>query len=75
MLKYLYIKDFIIINEIHLDLQDGFSAFTGETGAGKSIMVDAISLLCGQRISGDLVSKGKSKSIIEGVFDFLIQTT
>ena len=70
MLKYLYIKDFIIINEIHLDLQDGFSAFTGETGAGKSIMVDAISLLCGQRISGDLVSKGKSKSIIEGVFDF-----
>lgn len=70
MLKYLYIKDFIIINEIHLDLQDGFSAFTGETGAGKSIMVDAISLLCGQRISGDLISKGKSKSIIEGVFDF-----
>ena len=70
MLKYLYIKDFIILDEVHLDLQDGFSVFTGETGAGKSIFVDAISLLCGQRASGDLVRKGKTNSIIEGVFDF-----
>lgn len=69
MLKSLYIKDFIILDEINLEFQDGFSVFTGETGAGKSIMVDAIGLLCGQRVSGNLVSKNKEYAIIEGVFD------
>lgn len=70
MLKYLYIKDFILFDEVTLDLEDGFSVFTGETGAGKSIMVDAIELLCAQRANAKVVAKGKDSAIIEGVFDF-----
>ncbi len=70
MLKYLYIKDFIIFDEISIDLNEGFSGFTGETGAGKSIMVDAISLLCGQRGNGSLVANNKEMAVIEGIFDF-----
>ena len=45
MLKHLYIQNFILIDEINLDFERGFSAFTGETGAGKSILIDAISTL------------------------------
>lgn len=70
MLKYLYIKDFIIFDEVSIDLENGFNVFTGETGAGKSIMVDAIGLLCANRANGNLVAKNKESAIIEGVFDF-----
>ncbi|MCI6271831.1 MAG: DNA repair protein RecN [Erysipelotrichaceae bacterium] len=70
MLKYLYIKDFIIFDEVSIDLENGFNVFTGETGAGKSIMVDAIGLLCANRANGSLVAKNKESAIIEGVFDF-----
>lgn len=70
MLKYLYIKDFIIFDEVSIDLENGFSAFTGETGAGKSIMVDAINLLCASRAGANLIAKGKESAVIEGVFDF-----
>ena len=45
MLKNLYIQNFVLIEELSIDFHDGFSAFTGETGAGKSIIIDAISLL------------------------------
>lgn len=69
MLKHLYIKNFILINELNLDFKSGFSAFTGETGAGKSIMLDAISILCAERAGASYISKGKEKSIIEGTFD------
>ncbi|MFQ8582738.1 MAG: AAA family ATPase [Holdemania massiliensis] len=44
MLKHLYVKNFILIDEADLDFDTGFSVFTGETGAGKSILIDAISL-------------------------------
>ena len=69
MLKHLYIKNFILIDELNLDFKSGFSAFTGETGAGKSIMLDAISILCAERAGASYISKGKEKSIIEGTFD------
>ena len=69
MLKHLYIKNFILINELNLDFKSGFSAFTGETGAGKSIMLDAISILCAERAGASYISKGKEKAIIEGTFD------
>ncbi|WP_449136719.1 DNA repair protein RecN [Solobacterium moorei] len=69
MLKHLYIKNFILIDELNLDFKSGFSAFTGETGAGKSIMLDAISILCAERAGAYYISKGKEKSIIEGTFD------
>ena len=53
-----------------MDFDAGFSVFTGETGAGKSILIDAISLLCGQRAQAGFVKKGEAKALIEGVFDF-----
>ena len=58
MLKHLYIKNFILIDELNLDFKSGFSAFTGETGAGKSIMLDAISILCAERAGASYISKG-----------------
>ena len=69
MLKHLYIQNFILIDEINLDFEEGFSAFTGETGAGKSILIDAISTLSFSRASASLISKGKDKAIIEATFD------
>lgn len=54
---------------MHLDFESGFSVFTGETGAGKSILIDAISVLSQSRASASYVSKGKEKAIVEGTFD------
>ena len=68
MLKHLYIKDFILIKELELDFIEGFSVFTGETGAGKSILIDAISFLCGNRADSSVISKGSNKTILEAVF-------
>ena len=69
MLKHLYIQNFILIDEINLDFESGFSAFTGETGAGKSILIDAISTLSLTRASSTLIAKGKDRAIIEATFD------
>lgn len=69
MFKEIYVKDFVLIEELHLSFDQGFSAFTGETGAGKSLLIDAISLLCGQRASSSLIKQGKEKAIVEGVFE------
>ena len=69
MIRHLYIKNFILIDELSLDFDGGFSAFTGETGAGKSILIDAISLLSADRASSSMVSFGAEKAIVEGTFD------
>lgn len=69
MIKHLYIKNFVLIDELNLDLHDGFSVFTGETGAGKSILIDAISLLCAERAAASLVQKGAERALVEGTFD------
>ena len=66
MLEHLYIQNFILIDQLELDFPVGFSAITGETGAGKSIFLDALSLLQGQKASSSIVSK--DKAIIEGSF-------
>ena len=58
MIRHLYIRDFVLIHELTLDFRDGFSAFIGETGAGKSIFIDALSVLCADRAGSSLVSKG-----------------
>lgn len=68
MLKSLYIKNYILIDELRLEFKSGFSVFTGETGAGKSILIDAIGLLMGERFSSDLIRHGNDKSILEAVF-------
>ena len=67
MLKQLHVTNFALIDECTLDFHSGFTAFTGETGAGKSLLIDAISLLCGERASSAFVQRGKEKAVITGV--------
>lgn len=69
MIKHIYIKNFVLIEEAELDLQSGFSVFTGETGAGKSVLMDALSVLSADRASSSFVMSGKDKAVIEGTFD------
>ncbi|HEX9037108.1 MAG TPA: DNA repair protein RecN [Ktedonobacterales bacterium] len=69
MLLELNITDFAIIDRLRLALSPGFNVFTGETGAGKSIIVDAIAALVGERMAADVVRSGRERATIEGVFD------
>jgi DNA repair protein RecN (Recombination protein N) len=69
MLKSLYVKNFALIDEVQLDLAAGLNILTGETGAGKSILIGALGLILGERASTDLVRHGADKAIVEGVFD------
>jgi len=68
MLTELAIKDFAIIEELHLAFKEGFIAFTGETGAGKSIILDAVEALIGGRADTSVVRSGADIALIEGTF-------
>ena len=68
MLESLYIENFAIIDHLQIDFQTGMTVITGETGAGKSIIIDAIGQLAGERTSLDYIKKGKEKAFIEGIF-------
>ncbi len=68
MLAELSIKNFAIIDQLSLSFEDGLTVFTGETGAGKSIIIDAIQLLAGGRGSAEFVRYGEKKAEIEGLF-------
>lgn len=68
MLINLVVKNFAIIDNISVDFKNKMTVLTGETGAGKSLVIDAISLLLGQRASTDMIRFNETKSIIEGVF-------
>ena len=69
MLKHLYIKNFTLIDELDIELHRGFSVITGETGAGKSIILGAIGLLLGQRADSKSIKSGADKCVIEAHFD------
>lgn len=69
MLKHLYIKNFALIDILDIDLCPGFSVITGETGAGKSIVLGAIGLLLGQRADLKTLKQGADKCVIEAHFD------
>ena len=69
MLKHLYIKNFTLIDELDISLYEGFSVITGETGAGKSIILGAIALLLGQRADSKTIKQGAEKCVIEAHFD------
>ena len=69
MLKHLYIKNFTLIDELDIEFRQGFSVITGETGAGKSIILGAIALLLGQRADSKAIKQGADKCVIEAHFD------
>jgi len=68
MIKFLRIRNLATIEDLELDLEEGFSILTGETGAGKSIIIDSIRLLLGEKGSADLIRTGKSEAVVEAVF-------
>ncbi|MBU0688824.1 MAG: DNA repair protein RecN [Gammaproteobacteria bacterium] len=69
MLKHLLIRDFVIVDTLELDFASGFTALTGETGAGKSILIDALSLALGERADSTMVRAGCDKADISAEFD------
>ena len=69
MLKSLFIQNFVLIDSLDICFNPGFSVITGETGAGKSIILGALSLVLGQRADGKSIKQGADKCVIEAVFD------
>src|SRR5215218_2216913 len=69
MLIELWIKDFAIIDELRIPFEPGLNALTGETGAGKSIIIDALGAVLGERIGPDVVRTGARQARIEATFD------
>jgi len=69
MLKSFEVKDYALIEHISVEFGSGLNIITGETGAGKSILIDAMSLLLGERASTEVVRKGAEKSFVEGIFN------
>jgi DNA repair protein RecN (Recombination protein N) len=69
MLKFLSIRDFVIVDSLELDFTGGFTALTGETGAGKSILIDALSLALGEKSDTNMVRNGKERAEISAEFD------
>ena len=69
MLRNLHIRNYALIESLDLDFSEGFSVITGETGAGKSILLGAIGLLTGQRAETAAIRTGAAKCIVEGIFD------
>lgn len=69
MLKSLFIQNFVLIDNLHIQFKEGFSVITGETGAGKSIILGALGLVLGQRADSKSIQKNADKCVIEAVFD------
>ena len=68
MLLNLHIKNVAVIKQLNIEFKEGFSALTGETGAGKSIIIDALNMALGERINKDIIRHGEDKAIAEAVF-------
>src|SRR2546423_12263606 len=69
MLRFLSIKRVAVIDSVEVEFDSGFNVLTGETGAGKSILVEAVGLLLGGRASGELVRTGEDSAAIEAIFE------
>ena len=72
MLKTLFIRNYALIDELKVEFDEGFSVVTGETGAGKSIILGALSLILGQRAESKFIKQNENKCTIEGVFDISV---
>ncbi|CAN5756181.1 DNA repair protein RecN [soil metagenome] len=73
VLTHLYIENLAVIEQLDLDLDPGFTVFTGETGAGKSIVIDAIGLILGERTDPSLIRAGRPRASVTAVFDLSAQ--
>ena len=69
MLKHLHIRNYALITHLDIDFQNGFSVLTGETGAGKSIILGALNLVMGARADTKTITEGEEKCIIEATFE------
>ena len=69
MLSHLSIRDVVLVERLELEFQNGFSVLTGETGAGKSILLDALGLTTGARAEARLVRNGAERANVSAVFD------
>src|SRR5689334_22891948 len=69
MLRLLRIRNLAVIEAVQVEFDSGFNVLTGETGAGKSILVEAVGLLLGARASADLVRTGEAQATIEAIFE------
>jgi len=69
MLRFLRVRNFALIDQLELHFEEGFNLLSGETGAGKSIIVDALGLLAGSKASSEMVRSGENRAIVEAVFE------
>jgi DNA repair protein RecN (Recombination protein N) len=74
MLRFLRVRNFALIDQLELHFENAFNLLSGETGAGKSILVDALGLIAGSKASSDAIRTGESRSIVEAIFDVDIRT-
>src|SRR6267143_3747199 len=75
MLSQLTIRNFAIVDHLQIDWQPGLNVITGETGAGKSIIIDAVGALLGDRLGPDVVRSGAERALVEGIFVLDAQLT
>ncbi|MDD4146167.1 MAG: DNA repair protein RecN [Clostridia bacterium] len=68
MLEHLFVKNFALVEDLTIDFSDNFNVLTGETGAGKSIIIDALALLLGGRAQTEFIRSGTEKAVLEGTF-------
>src|SRR5712691_430510 len=69
MLRLLRVRNFALIDQLELHFEQGFNLLSGETGAGKSIVVDALGLLAGSKASAEMVRSGESRAVVEAIFE------
>src|SRR5690242_9100401 len=69
MLRFLRVQHLAVIDEVEVEFEPGLNVLTGETGAGKSILIGAVGLLLGGRASGDLVRTGEDTATVEAIFE------
>ena len=74
MLQSLHIENVAVIRRADVDFRDGLSVLTGETGAGKSMIIDSINLLLGNRVSKEVIRSGESRAVVSAVFDGLSES-
>ena len=68
MLANLHIENIAVIKNLDIDLNSGFTVFTGETGAGKSIIINSINLLCGEKAQKDMIRTGEDEAAVSALF-------